>query len=292
MKLIEPAVSLIEESNPYRKVEKIGRICYKSEDKITDTSYVKFFQMLKNNKHFAMLEHGWITYKIDAEYASMTLYCLEVMTTSWVKYGYYKNDLYVSVSLSHLYNPKYENVALFRTFRKLAEIKYLNEVESNKTNLSDYVTIADPPEMLHESLTFRSVHFVCDRGVSHELVRHRCAVAQESTRYCNYTKSKFGGEITFVKPSTWNTWLDNCKKEFVMFLQTSEMIYSDMINKQNLQPQQARAVLPNALKTEVVLTMSELDWDHFLDVRYRGSTGQPHPDMKVVAQKAAALLKM
>ena len=77
-----------------------------------------------------------------------------------------------------------------------------------------------------------------------------------------------------------------------MYLQTCEMIYADMINKQNLQPQQARAVLPNALKTEVVLTMSELDWDHFLDVRYRGSTGQPHPDMKIVAQKAAALLKM
>ena len=191
----------------------------------------------------------------------------------------------VSVSLSHLYNPKYENVELFRTFRKLAEIKYLNEVESNKTNLSDHVTIADPPEMLNESLIFRSVHFICDRGVSHELVRHRCAVAQESTRYCNYSSDKFGSEIRVVVPSTFADWDESSRACWTAATNASEQCYLAMIEN-GRKPQEARSVLNNSLATQVVLSMTPDRWEHFFDLRSRGTTGAPHPDMKVVADIA------
>jgi thymidylate synthase (FAD) len=127
----------------------------------------------------------------------------------------------------------------------------------------------------HASVT---VKFVVDRGISHELVRHRLAsFAQESTRYCNYSKDDFGSEITFIIPeyldyksAAWNTWKDTMK--------ACEDAYFKLLDI-GLMPQEARAVLPNSLKTEVVMTANLREWRHFFKLRALGTTGKPHPQM-------------
>lgn len=136
----------------------------------------------------------------------------------------------------------------------------------------------------HASMT---VKFIVDRGVSHELVRHRLAsFAQESTRYCNYSGDKFGNELTFIKPYFFEegsyeyaTWENAC--------QEAEYAYIGLINMGRT-PQEARSVLPNSLKTEVIMTANMREWRHFFKLRAAGTTGAPHPQM---AEVAVPLLK-
>ena len=124
-----------------------------------------------------------------------------------------------------------------------------------------------------------SVKFICDRGVSHEIVRHRLAsYAQESTRYCDYSLGKHGNEITVIEPfffkegtPEYSAWFAAC--------QASETMYLDLLSM-GRSPQEARSVLPNSLKTEIVVTMNLREWIHFFNLRALGTTGAPHPQMK------------
>ncbi len=135
----------------------------------------------------------------------------------------------------------------------------------------------------HGNITLR---ITCDRGVSHEIVRHRLAAyCQESTRYCNYSKGDFGGEITVIKPSwcsegdhRWDIWKDACR--------CAEEAYFDLLTFGQT-PQEARSVLPNSLKTEVVMTANLREWRHFIRLRCSPAA---HPDMRVVAKMAYTLL--
>lgn len=132
-----------------------------------------------------------------------------------------------------------------------------------------------------------SVRFVCDRGVSHEIVRHRLAAyCQESTRYCNYSKGDFGGEITVIKPlyleegtAEHRIWKRSCE--------TAEIAYFDLLTE-GCSPQEARAVLPNSLKTEVVMTADIREWRHFIKLR---NSSAAHPQMREVAGMLAVLFK-
>lgn len=125
-----------------------------------------------------------------------------------------------------------------------------------------------------------TVKVICDRGVSHELVRHRLAsYAQESTRYCNYGHA---GEITVIKPCffeegtpKYNIWRASCEE--------AERRYMQLLAS-GATPQEARTVLPNSLKTEIVMTMNLREWMHFFNLRAIGTTGAPHPQMREVAK--------
>lgn len=138
----------------------------------------------------------------------------------------------------------------------------------------------------HASISLR---FICDRGVTHELVRHRLAsYSQESTRYCNYSKGKFGNEITVIEPCFWG---EN-SPEYQMWKKAcefSETMYMDLLNE-GATPQQARSVLPNSLKTEIVVTMNVSEWRHFLEMRLVGIAGAPHPQMVELAKLAYDIL--
>jgi thymidylate synthase (FAD) len=156
----------------------------------------------------------------------------------------------------------------------------------------DQITDTSAPKMVKALLNRKhlamiehahvSVKFICDRGVSHEIVRHRLAsYAQESTRYCNYSLGKHGNEITviepfFFKPGTpeYAAWYEAC-----LF---SEKMYMDLLSM-GRSPQEARSVLPNSLKTEIVVTMDLREWLHFFSLRAVGTTGAPHPQMREVA---------
>lgn len=138
----------------------------------------------------------------------------------------------------------------------------------------------------HVNVTLR---ITCDRGVSHELVRHRLAsYSQESTRYCNYQSEKFGNTICFIRPSylkegtyQYDVWAKSCRE--------AELNYFELL-RAGLTPEEARGVLPNSLKTEVVVTMNLRNWRHFLELRYSGVTGRPHPQMFDIAEKVYQLL--
>lgn len=150
-----------------------------------------------------------------------------------------------------------------------------------------YTTGGEAKELFYKDLSYEemlvhydlTVKFICDRGVSHEIVRHRVAsYAQESTRYCNYNKS---GDVAFIRPVFFaedtpemDNWVDSCMR--------AEKTYNYLISEGRT-PQEARSVLPNSLKTEVVMTANLREWRHFLSLRACGSTGKPHPQMLEVA---------
>ena len=141
----------------------------------------------------------------------------------------------------------------------------------------------------HEKI---SVRIICDRGVSHELVRHRIAsYSQESTRYCNYSKGKFGSELTFIRPY----WDDRSIRAEMIRLRAcwqeaclnAEWSYKKMIDA-GCTPEAARAVLPNCLKTEVVMTANLREWRHFFKLRCAPAA---HPDMRIVANMLLTAFK-
>lgn len=129
----------------------------------------------------------------------------------------------------------------------------------------------------HEKL---SVKIICDRGVTHEIVRHRIAsYSQESTRYCNYTKDKFGNELTFIKPLFWDEG-DTCYTLWKEQMASIEKGYFAIIEA-GATPEEARSVLPNSLKTEIVVTMNMREWRHFF--RLRGSKAA-HPQIREIVR--------
>lgn len=162
--------------------------------------------------------------------------------------------------------------------------------EDRITEGSAEVFVKDLLKRGHEAVLehyYFTVKFICDRGVSHEIVRHRMAsYCQESTRYCNYANGKFGGEITAIEPcylepntGEYNLWETQCK--------AAELIYFDLL-EHNCTPQEARAVLPNSLKTEVVMTANLREWRHFLKLR---TAKAAHPQMRELAIPLLEMVK-
>lgn len=169
-------------------------------------------------------------------------------------------------------------------------MNYRHIIENNW--LEDLQYLCEPTEYHEQRVT---VKFICDRGVSHEFVRHRVfSFAQESTRYCNYSKNKFGNEITYIIPS----WINNEKQINISLnytdiigedegsfywkrsLSTIESVYFSLLNL-GKQPQEARSVLPNSLKTELIMTGFISDWKHFFELR---DSKQAHPDARALAK--------
>ena len=147
------------------------------------------------------------------------------------------------------------------------------------TDNSAAIFVANLLKRGHESVIEHekiSVRMVCDRGVSHEIVRHRIAsYSQESTRYCNYQKDKFGNELTFIKPIFW----DDSSEEYAIWFSMMQMIEKNYMQLINLgaSPQEARSILPNSLKTEIVVTMNLREWRHFFRLR---TAEAAHPQMQ------------
>ena len=126
-----------------------------------------------------------------------------------------------------------------------------------------------------------SVRIICDRGVSHEIVRHRIAsYTQESTRYCNYLKNKFGKKITLISPFFWEN--EEEIKKYKMWFSTCENSAKSYFNllEMGATPEEARSVLPNSLKTDIIVTMNLREWRHFLKMR---ASRKAHPQMRQLA---------
>lgn len=178
-------------------------------------------------------------------------------------------------------------VQLMRHLEAMGRICYQSEDAITAYSYENFLKfiIGQGHEAVLEHATVTSV-VVCDRGITHEIVRHRLAsYCQESTRYCNYSQGKFGNEISVVKPTFWEelsdeyqTWYASCQK--------AEDAYLKLL-KSSATPQQARDVLPNSTKTQIAITMNIREWRHFF--RLRCSTSA-HPQMIEIARKG--LLEM
>lgn len=160
---------------------------------------------------------------------------------------------------------------------------YKSEEKITNNSSKDFIRkiIASGHESVieHEKVTVR---IICDRGISHEIVRHRIAsYSQESTRYCNYTKNKFGNEITVIGPCFWKSGSEADKEKYTIWKNSIEAIekaYFKLIEL-GTSPQEARSILPNSLKTEIVITMNLREWRHFFKLR---TSNKAHPQMREI----------
>jgi len=140
----------------------------------------------------------------------------------------------------------------------------------------------------HYSITVR---IVCDRGITHEIVRHRLAsYSQESTRYCNYSKDKFDNQLTFIEPFFWDVNTVEGRKKYEIWkkaMEFAEKSYLELIEN-GATPQEARSVLPNSLKAELVMTMNLREWRNFFKLR---TSAASHPQMREIAVPLLARFK-
>lgn len=320
MKIINPSIEIMHhglETNsctPEQHIEKVGRTCYKSEDKITDESATKFVSGLVKRGHEAMIEHWNLIFRTKPMWYEEMLSDWALLMhngnipikdrlrpflrfTDWITdegesrcivsgnmrawrdyikacvegFGFAPMYLQGLIRNNPLFFPEYQ--------------KHIPEVIYNDILVPITVKdlVGDTEKGVHWDVT---VKFICDRGVSHEIVRHRTAsFAQESTRYCNYGLGKFGGEITVVMPTKWIDYKgelsdDRAFQAWSMGVANSENYYFDMLLNGST-PQEARAVLPNSLKTEVIMTGNLNCWKHFFDLR---CASDAHPDIQVVAK--------
>ena len=269
MKLIKPSVEIIKQeeydlNHIFKFIELAGRTCYKSEDKITEDSAKEFVDRMIRSGHGAMLEHGTVYLTIPNKNVSKSLLIYYCERNPYSKVVWTDTNVYITTN-------------------------YRAIIENNWNEHLEYITA---PSEFHKKRT--TVKFICDRGVSHEFVRHRIfSFAQESTRYCNYTKDKFNNELTFIIPCwikdlkegsyyaycEYNNSKNDASKRWFDSCMSSEFVYTNLI-EEGWKPQEARSILPNSLKTELIMTGFDSDWRHFFELRCAPNA---HPQAKELA---------
>ena len=274
MKLIQQSAELWEqpegEIGIYKQVERAARVCYKSENKVTEDSYKRFINMLNTNGHQSPLEHG----------------------TVYLKYPFVNhNDPLVKFYLENPYS-RVNMVYKFNESEKCAYITTNYRVLKEAECEGDLKYLCEPTEY-HEKRI--SVHITTSRSISHELVRHRAfSFSQESQRYCNYSKDKFSNELTFIIP-TWiiihclnkeNEGSSIADIEWNNVMMDAEESYFKLL-REGWKPQEAREVLPNATKTELIMTGFESQWEEFFKLRCSKAA---HPMMQELANQIKDLI--
>lgn len=326
MNIIKPGYEILDIPEPTDRLgvlqylEKIGRICYKSEDKISDESCIKFIKGIRDRKHWAMLEHYIFVFEVPVEIFqdifSPSRFTADnynmIDKLAFIRGSYYYNVNYnegtadpvaiISASataLNYLWEcfsdpsgyPGIIHLCHFMMARFPELMKDPFPAENKSYQYDERIRFITRAElksmdyeirMIHDSM---SVKFTVDRGVTHELVRHRpCSWAQESTRYCNYTDGKFGKEITVIEPPFFKSTADgydmSLKQIWRRASKFAETEYMNLI-KFGAKPQEARTILPNSLKAEIVMTARMIEMRHFFKMR---ADNAAHPQMREVAE--------
>ena len=304
MKIVSPSFELLPphgtaQMDVLQRIERCGRICYKSEAKITDDSCVKFVGGIISRGHEAVLEHATLIFLLDFRTWSVMQEQIAQMEQH-DRYVYesflrFTNDVSRPIVSGNIrawrdylkacravygHVPPFADVIVYKYPVLFPEFQGIPNCSRSRKYTIEQLAVGDL-YTINEKLTHydRTVIFTCDRGISHEIVRHRPAsYCQESTRYCNYSKEGFGGEITVIEPSylepgtaPYRLWKVAC--DF------AESQYFALLNV-GLYPQEARGVLPTCLKTEVCMTTYLSEWRHFLSLR--GSMAA-HPQIRELA---------
>lgn len=297
MKIIKPSFDIWprdEQRGGLAIIERAGKTCYKSEPGRTPESAENFVRGLIRRQHLSVLEHGDYIFFLDdyhiLEHVASALLC--IMHT----YGDAPR-LTLTQSPDRKRSIVSGNVRAWRELIASGSIAagYFYHLIDPIYTEGLPVPDCDPDPRVHqmrcadligraERLAHlrQTVRFICDRGISHEFVRHRVmSFSQESTRYCNYSLDRFGREITVIEPcylaphtEPYDLWKRSCMSD--------EAAYFTELNL-GLQPQEARAVLPTSTKTELVMTGNLRGWNHFFDLRARQVTGPAHPQAAELA---------
>ena len=246
--------------NDYLNIEQFDEETFEDSPYYENLTADDFVNTLMKSGHGAMLEHG-------------TVY-LDCPENIFQKYNSNKFSKGVIINTGKTRGKDIYEYPIYKYY-VTTNLRVL--VENNWLDDLHYVC---EPTKYHAKRVM--VRFICDRGVSHEIVRHRImSFAQESTRYCNYSKDKFGQELTFIEPA-WefpSSSIVNTKERFETMLEEAEANYMELITL-GFKPQEARAILPNALKTEIVVTGFIDDWKHFFKLRCDNAA---HPDIRKLA---------
>lgn len=254
----------------YQQIERAGRVCYKSENNTTEDSAKPFVGRMIEHEHFAMLEHG-------------TVY----MTCNHGELPLYASNKFSHVNTIDGKDYITTNLRVMAENKTLEDLKYRTDFEKGKHELRI------------------TVHFTTQIAITREYNRHRAnSMAEQSTRYCNYTKNKFGSEISINLPTWVKGDLETNDEKFVELCedvaneetsdwtpidvwlfanQAAEFAYMKLV-AMGCKPQEARVILPLDTNTELVHTAFVSDWKHFFDLRALGTTGAPHPDAKILAE--------
>lgn len=279
MKLIKQSFEFINQTDfslvgIKKHIERCARVSYKSEDKITDTSYEKFVNMLESRGHDRPLEFGTVHLKMSNpqfDALQMLLIKNKVYNDCWIKYN--------------VIDTEKEGICYITT-----NYRYYIELCRYDRGVSEYLDFSDSPFYPRRY----TAHMILDRGVMDEFRTHvGLSHLAESTRYVNYSKKKFGSELTFIKPC----WLDDEKLKlygpyhtvirdkspesiFIANLNNVERDYLDLI-KLGWTPQQARSVLPLGIKSELISCGFEDSWENFF---YRRDAPDAHPMAQEIAK--------
>lgn len=297
-----------------KHIERIGRVCYKSEDKITDESCLKFVEMIRNRKHWAMLEHYIFVLSVPSEvFVDITDRSFESKNDpdydnalKFINFTYWNNDKSDNQKYKFLISLSFTTINNIISTKTCKNAESINEIFSvwkflhdhfpeavtdlENPNFNEYEIDTDGIEFLsreeikslpkdirlaHDSA---SVMFRTDRGVTHELVRHRPASwAQESTRYCNYHSDKFDNNVTFLDPFFFKE-KEELYNEWLAAVEDSEKHYNKLIELGAL-PQEARSILPHSTKADIVFTARMIEFVHFFRMRVPKTA---HPQMREI----------
>lgn len=278
MKLIKQSFQLVDQKgftlrDIYKHIEYCARISYKSQEKITDTSYKKFVIMLKSRGHDRPLEFGTVHLKMSSpqfDALQMLLIKNKVYNDCWIKYN--------------VIDTEKESICYITT-----NYRYYMELCRYDRGVSEYLDPSDNPLYPRRY----TVHMILDRGVMDEFRTHvGLSHLAESTRYCNYSKDKFNNEVTFVIPSWCNSLIEGSKQkyspfeingdevEFMNALQNAQNSYLSLL-KIGWTPQQARSVLPLGIKSELISCGFEDAWKNFF---YRRDAPDAHPMAQEIAK--------
>ena len=254
----------------YQQIERAGRVCYKSENNTTEDSAKPFVGRMIEHEHYAMLEHG--TVYLTCNHGELPIYA----SNKFSHVNTIDGKDYITT-----------NLRVMAENKTLEDLKYRVDFEKGKHELRI------------------TVHFTTQIAITREYNRHRAnSMAEQSTRYCNYTKNKFGSEISINLPTWVKGDLETNDEKFVELCedvaneetndwtpidvwlfanQAAEFAYMKLI-AMGCKPQEARVILPLDTNTELVHTAFVSDWKHFFDLRALGTTGAPHPDAKILAE--------
>ena len=277
MKLIKQSFEFIDQTDfslvgIKKHIERCARVSYKSEDKITDTSYEKFVNMLESRGHDRPLEFGTVYLSRTAQKEDNMAWLDKYTYSPWSKFSFGNGSTRI--------NGKLRNTIYVTTnYRVIKENHWEDDLQY----------LCEPTKYHYKRYT---VHMILDRGVMDEFRTHvGLSHLAESTRYCNYSKDKFNNEVTFVIPSWCNSLIEGSEQEYSPFeingdevefmnaLQNAQNSYLSLL-KMGWTPQQARSVLPLGIKSELISCGFEDAWKNFF---YRRDA----PDAPPMAQEIA-----
>jgi len=287
MEIVEQSHKILPHGT-IESVELAGRTAYKSEDKITSDSAAKFIKAVMQRGHESVIEHYPLAMRIDNNEPDHLLWQIREIEEETIGFHHTITDRFIVVSM----NARTLRDAKRRVNNELTDLM-IKHAGTKAPILFDDLGIQFERVPLMHSVTekellqnlkpveaakhiYRMVKFITDRGVTHELVRHRIpAYTQESTRYCNYAKKG----VVFVEPVFWQEATINNRDNYdawMDYLLMCEKVYVEMINR-GAKPQEARLVLPNCLKTEIVVTTNVREWRHIFKLR---TAPDAHPQIR------------